>query len=219
MKPRELCLLVAFALRCVTVVAAPSPSPASAPAKRATTIPVKIETAKVSNITTTLGLRPWPRKQYTVSLGGDWFFTLSAESYTLTPRPATSALQHFIYTFSDDIEAAYPPPSLAPPRATLEHYDTDSFTEWGIEEFVHSISGSPAPTEIVAKALSKIAIEMGRYGPPRRLSALILTPRNLPWLLKWKHYNLIEMGIYPMEAHSLQANGGNGTDHGFVSTS
>ena len=219
MKPIELYSLVAaLLLHSLTAVAAPTTIPPSTPAKRATTIPVDIETAKVSNITTTLGLRRWPNKQYTVSLRDGWFLAISAESYTLNPRPASPAFQQLIYQFSDDIEAAYPPPSLSPRRASLEYYDTDSFTEWGIVEAVDDIMGNLAPTEVLARALSRLAIDVGRYGPPLRLKSLILTKRNLPWILQWKQHNYILMGVSPMEARSRQANGVNATDDGFVST-
>lgn len=77
---------------------------------------------------------------------------------------------------------------------------------------------SPAPSEIVTKALSKLVIEVGRHGLPGRLNALIITERNLPWVLKWKPYNDIWMDIVPMNAPSLRANWLNATDNGFVAT-
>ena len=153
---------------------------------------------------TYLGLRAWPRGRYQLALPDKFYLQISAARYTHPSPPLSRHLQGFIFEFADNIESEYPPPGLSPQRASQAYYDTDSFTKFGIEERVFGLLASRAPTAILINALTKIAVQIRRHGPPESLDGLIYQTRS--GLLPVKCFNLITLEILQFESNGTATN-------------
>ena len=146
------------------------------------------------------GLQAWPSSRYNLALPDGFYLRISAERYTHASRPQSRDLQGFIFEFADNIESEYPPPGLSPQKASQVYYDIDSFTKFEIQERVLGVLSSRAPTAILIKALTKIAVQVRKYGPPGSLVAIICQPRS--GLMPARTFN----GIY-LEILQLESNG------------
>lgn len=148
------------------------------------------------------GLQAWPRGRYYLALQDRFYLDMTATRYTHAPPPQSRHLQGFIFEFADNIESEYPPPGLSPQRASQFYYDMDSFTRFNIEQSVVGVLASRAPTAILIKALTKIAIQIRKHGPPESLNAIIFQTRS--GLIPLKSFNIINLDILQLES--------NGTD-------
>lgn len=150
---------------------------------------------------TTLTQSPWPSGPYEIRFSSDWFLGIIALPYISReglPPPTVPSIQNLLFEFADDIEAAYPPPALAPPRASKNSYDLGSCTKYTVSLTKFAILSSLAPSEIVAKALSKLAIEVRRHGPPKVLTAVIETSTTGRMIWKRKRWNVLVLEIEPL---------------------
>ncbi|KAL8830161.1 MAG: hypothetical protein Q9170_005866 [Blastenia crenularia] len=127
-----------------------------------------------------LGRPPWPDYFYTLRLIEGYYIAVKADRYQFLHPPSPKAIQSLIYDFSDDIEAAYPPPGLSPPKAHLDYYDMESLTKLEISEEAGTVItwSKPAPTKILLDALRKLAQECGRWEPPRMVHVFIAKKRS-----------------------------------------
>ncbi|KAL9595846.1 MAG: hypothetical protein Q9219_006188 [cf. Caloplaca sp. 3 TL-2023] len=134
------------------------------------------------NTTTTsptpLGTTPWPPWS-SIRLTDGYYIILLATSYKKSLAPSKLAIQGLISDFSDDIAAAYPPPGLSPPKATLAYYDMDSCTKMEIgEEARRLLLSRPAPTAVLLMALGKLAQEVGGHGVAGKVLVNIIRGRE-----------------------------------------
>ena len=159
-------------------------------------------TLSPSDSGTDTGLQAWPRERYRLLLPDKFYLQISATRYSHSPPPLSRHLQGFIFEFADNIESEYPPPGLSPQRASQVFYDLDSFTKFGIEEKVYGAIASRAPTAILIKALTLIAVQIRKYGPPESLTGFIYQSGS-GWL-PIKGFNIIILEILQLES--------NGTD-------
>ncbi|KAL8797740.1 MAG: hypothetical protein Q9195_000092 [Heterodermia aff. obscurata] len=153
-----------------------------------------------SNNGTDSGLQAWPRGRYSLALVENFYLQIKAERYTRASPPLVRRLQGFIFEFADNIESEYPPPGLSPQRASSGYYDLESFTKFEIDERVFGMFASRAPTAILINALTKIAVQIRRHGPPELLHGFIYQPR--PGLIPVKSFNLITLEIHQIESHA-----------------
>ena len=192
-------LLLATTQLCSTSPAAP----ASHSIPQEHTLPETLNpTIQPHNDSTLVGVTPWPSGPYTLHLPSDYIFGIDGESYSDSPAPTTASIQRFLYEFSDNLESAYPPPSLSPLRARSTYYDLDSFTRYDLTADVLAIVGLRAPSATVGKALGKLAFEVGRHGAPQQLIGLI--SKHQRGLIPVRQYNLIRLVIQPLGEEGLR---------------
>ena len=161
-------------------------------------------TLSISDNGTYLGLQAWPRGRYRLALPDKFYLQISATRYTHAFPPLSRHLQGFIFEFADNIESEYPPPGLSPQRASQAYYDTDSFTKFGIQERVLGVLARRAPTAILIDALTKIAVQIRRHGPPESLNGFIYQTGS--GLIPVKSFNLITLQIRQLESNGRDTN-------------
>ena len=169
------------------------------------------------NDSTPVGFTPWPFLPHNLELPPNYIISISGESYSGSPdspAPTIASIQRFLSDFSDNLKSAYPPPNLSPQRASSFHYDLDSGTRYDLAAKVSGIIGLRVPSATVVIALSKLAKEIRRHGPPVILIGLISKSPGM--LIPVRHYT-IQLDVRSLDEKGLQS-GALDQSSGFTAT-